>query len=423
MLSLVPLDDNSILSSRKQKLNALLLLFNLTNEAINACDDFLAKRWMAFDAQVGDTSCQIRAYKICYLAQNKDFINEVHELRLNLDEYKHGIRAYINAFEDKLSITSKYSNDLDSKDNKNDFFSKITNKLHLSDNHIFIITAHFLYKYCISQDGIPTSIDYNHIKLSLNLGSTAARKLSNHYQSILSKLSCDFVLQQVDNPDKPDMRNSYLFMKNLIRIGDRKRCIMQFYKVTETLLSADIASSLAVIFSIRYEMQNNAGQLLFFKKHPLTNKLVLKTTLSEIDRQLPAVIFRGFINDTWSPLRLLKATILKLNAEKVILWNAARHRQYAGQILNEYAVNNPYAHSISDNRNYTEEVVRNSEPLSYTKVKSRLISYSQNNIKLFNIQHVFCSTFHDEYNMLFSYKDNELWLNQNPQMAQMQIGV
>lgn len=404
MIELMPLSKDSLLISRKLKISALHLMLNLVNEAIGACGDFLNEKYIAFDAQVGETSCQIRAYKICLLAQNKQFISEIQDLIPRLIKYKNSVAAYISIFENSTDVHSKYLKELDHKEINVTFFNKIENNLILKDDCLFIILAHFLYKYCIFNDNIPNAINYNLIKKSLNIGSTPARNLANHYQAVLSRLSCDFILQQSNYTNEMNAENNYLFLKSLLRIGDRKRQILPYYYITKILLSSGTTSSLSIIISICDRTQEHVQpMILFFKKDHTTNKIILKSTLNDFEQHMPAIVFRGSVlEDKPSSLTNFKDNILKFGVKEIILFNAASHPQYAGEILQDY-VTNPYKDIISINKNLEELVHLNAKELNYARIESEAIGCSRGNSSLFYIKHIFCSTFLNEYKTL-SYK-------------------
>lgn len=61
---LLPYDENMILRDRNQRVAILNLLCHLVSDMINAIQAFLNGELEKFDAQVGETSCQIRAHKI-----------------------------------------------------------------------------------------------------------------------------------------------------------------------------------------------------------------------------------------------------------------------------------------------------------------------------------------------------------------------
>lgn len=419
MISLFPSDKNNLLVSRKSKLDALNLMYNLIGESIEACFDFLNKKYMTFDAQVGETSCQIRAWKICLLAHNQNFIDEIQCLVSKLIKYKNSILVYTGVFENSTHINSKYLKELDQKENIVDFFKKIDNNLITNDDCLFIISAHFLNKYCIFCNNFPNAIDYNLIKQSLMIGSTTARNLANHYQLILSKLSCNFVLQQSTYVSELPCNNYYNFLQNLLKIGDGKRYTLPYYYVTKILFSNVVTTGLPIVFSV---CDNYLEPLiLFFKKDGITNQMRLQPITDNVDIYAPSIVFQGsvFESDTL-PLEEYKNNILQIGVEEIILLNAASHPQYTGEILRDYSIE-PCKDIVATNSEQEKILISNIEELTSMRIKSESIGCSKNNYNRFYIKHIFCSTFFAEQNALF-YKDKS-WLKQNYETAQNKIQV
>src|SRR6185437_9988734 len=393
-VQLIPLKPNCLLPCRKSKFNALTLLLNIVNESIEACEAFLDKKYTAFDAQVGETSCQIRAYKICLLAHNGQFIVEIQKLIPRIVEYRKNIIKCIKEFEASVRIHTKYFKDLDQKDSKEDFFNRLRIILPLKEDYLFIILSHFLNKYCLfDNDDAPHAIDYNLIKSALNIGSTPARHLANRYQSFLSRLSCEFILQQSTYPDKMDMN----FLHKLLKIGDKKRYALPYYYVTKILLLSVNTRNLPIILSIYNSGQNKfPPQILFFKKNHFTNKITLHSELNNVDKHTPAIIFRG---DVLESERLsfndFKNHILQTDLQKIILLNAATHPQYTGEILNNYAID-PYKDIAPVDQELEKIIAFHKEELNQARMQSERVGCSQNNFTLFYVKHIFCSTFYEE---------------------------
>ncbi|HLX55105.1 MAG TPA: hypothetical protein VKR58_14260, partial [Aquella sp.] len=125
MIELIPLKQDSLLVCRKSKLNILKLMLGIVNESIEACEAFLNKKYVAFDGQVGDTSCQIRAYKISLLAHNQQFITKIQNLVLQIFDYKNNLINQIQIFETYIQTHPKYFKELDQKESKEIFFNKL----------------------------------------------------------------------------------------------------------------------------------------------------------------------------------------------------------------------------------------------------------------------------------------------------------
>ncbi|MCC2625726.1 MAG: hypothetical protein K0R14_1599 [Burkholderiales bacterium] len=412
MFELIPLKPESLLSCRKAKLGTLHLLLNIVNEALEACKDFLNKKYTNFDAQVGETACQIRAYKICLLASNSQFISKLPILALQIIEYRNYLTRYIKEFEDNMLAQAKYSKELDKKETKEDFLNKLQFDLSLNDDCLFIILSHFLNKYCIfDEEAIPNAINYALIKKILNIGSTPARHLANHYQSILSRLSCEFILEQ---PVKTETINKKL-LNQMVKIGDRRRFALPYYDATKVLLFSINTVSLPMILSPYYSKQSHGNhQIFFFKKDCLTNKMMLQSELNNTDLHIPAIIFRGYMQiPEHQSFHEFKNNILQIDFQKIILLNAASHPQYTGETLNNYIID-PYKDINSDNEELEKILAINKDELIQARILAETIGCSKINFSLFYIKHIFCSTFYDERNALF-YGDPLCLTHRNPQ--------
>ncbi len=407
MFELIPLKPGSLLACRKSKLSTLKLLLNIASESLEACKAFIDKKYIDFDAQVGETSCQIRAYKICLLASSQRFISELPILALQITKYRNYLVGYTQEFEANMLTHAKYSRELDQKETKEDFFNKLQITELLSDDCLFIILAHFLNKYCLfDSDDIPNAIDYNLIKTTLNIGSTPARHVANHYQSMLSALSCDFILQQYTHARMVEQ----VFLHKLLKIGDRHRVALPYYFVTKILLSGSTVN-FPIVFSLYNSQEVFPPRILFFKKDYYTDKVVLQSELNDIDRHTPAIIFRGDISaNKILSFSDFKNNLLQIDLQKIILFNAASHPQYTGTTLQDFVVN-PYKDIISDDLELEKLIATSKEELILTREQAEILGCSQKNLGLFYIKHIFCSTFDNEWNALF-YKGGSLCLNQ-----------
>lgn len=75
LFTIFPLSENSLLEGRKDKIKTLDLIKNTLIISQKAISSFLSKNFSFFDAQVGETSCQIRGYKIASLGNQLKDVN------------------------------------------------------------------------------------------------------------------------------------------------------------------------------------------------------------------------------------------------------------------------------------------------------------------------------------------------------------
>jgi len=409
MLTLLPTNPDSLLVSRKEKLSSLSLLLKLTEEAIEALNCFLNKNYKDFDAQVGETSCQIRAYKICMLANSEEFIDQILIEFERLIQYRLKILTQINYQESEAALNNSFNKDLDKKEKLGYFLKRKDFLIELNSDIKFIITARFLKKYCIADnEGYPKAIDYTLIKLNFNIGSTPSKKVANYYQALLSKLSCNFILNLLN--DYPINDGSHKNLHHLIREGERKRLATPYYNSTKILINNLTTSNLPIILSITIERNKKYEKLVFlFKRNPNTGNLILQRRIDIFNNEEPCIVFKGIsLLDRDTGNHALTQYLKKLfthNPITLILNNAATHPQFTGLIQNSYK---------AESHELTKQEILKQEPLAKIKEKmhqelaqmranSEALGCSKDNPSLFFIKHIFCDLVKNEA------RDSLLW--------------
>ena len=87
LFTIFSVSDDSLLQGRKDRLKMLRFIKNTFIIAQKATCCFLSKKFSCFDAQVGETSCQIRGYKIATLGNQLNdtlFYNHVKNIDVML---------------------------------------------------------------------------------------------------------------------------------------------------------------------------------------------------------------------------------------------------------------------------------------------------------------------------------------------------
>lgn len=399
MLELLPLiKAGNLLACRKARLSMLLLLLNIINEALEACRDFLNGNYHLFDAQVGETRCQIRAYKICLLGiNNNNFSYKIKNLSEVIEQYKQKIVQVTNKFKISIDNSTHYVKSLYIEETKEQFLKYIKAEFILDSDSMFIILSHFLCKYClVDRDRIPNAINYELIKQNFLIGSTPANNLANHYQSLLSSLSCDFIFEQLYYCDNLSPRNSFLFLMLCSRIGDRNRKVLPYYYGIKVLINSNICSSLPIIISIYSQGIGYKKHALFFKRNKLNDNIVLCDIVEEKDKFTPAIVFRGETSyDIPYSIAEFKANILQFGLDNIILLNAAAHPQYTGETLSKYS-EEPYNDICSNGRDIKDLVAANNKELHGERIRANMMGCSRVNNQLFYIKHILCNSFYNE---------------------------
>ncbi len=401
MLRLIPAKPASFLVNRKAKLAFLHLMNVLIDEAIEALSCFLRREFSAFDAQVGETSCQIRAYKVCLLDNTKGFSEKVMWVKNQLNEYKKIFEHVLEEYKIGTLYGHSYSEEMDKREILKGFLKRKGLSIFFDSDIIFLITSHFLKKYClIDNEEIPCAINYPLIKKSLFLGSTPARNLTNHYQLVLSKLSCAFVLNLLKSYSDED--GNYRFMQYFIREGDQGRRMLPYYNAVKILLSSAQTSGLPILFSVYKVMGNRRVKWAFlFKLNKTTHEYSLQKRSDMMSSDESCVVFKGTVfceNKNEESVENYLTRLFSYKPNTVILDNAAAHPQYAGEKQAEFK-EDPYKDLYSKIA-AQEQTVKKADSMQQeffkAKEEAHRMGLSRENPSLFYIKHIFCDLVKNE---------------------------
>lgn len=117
---------DSLIVSRKQKLQNIFLAKKFTEIMIEAVESFLSGQYYKFDPLVGENLCQIRAFMMLDLA--KKYQCKVRRFKLknhlaNIKQYFKKISLVQTDFNFKLEhFKNRYCKELDDKEIMQDFF-------------------------------------------------------------------------------------------------------------------------------------------------------------------------------------------------------------------------------------------------------------------------------------------------------------
>jgi hypothetical protein len=400
MIALLPLTPNSLLNGRKAKLKVFFLLTKIISEAIEALEAYLNKNYAAFDAQVGETACQIRAYKICLLATDSKFYKAMHHTLRELIAYKLKVHNLSDTYIAQSTAFPSYLKNIDQKETLLDFFKKYSLKFFADNDFKFVILSFFLKKYCLTDiNRIPNAINYKMIQASWEIGSTPARNIANHYQSLLSKLSCNFLFALSDNHSS---KKNIQLLENLLKTGDRNRFALPYYDGTKILIHSLLTSNLPVILSItRTSKIRREKNIFLFKKENGSAKFSVQTKSEQYKSDTPCVVFRGSVDYQDKPFESAKDYLKRLlhhSLESIILMNAAAHPQYTGQTLETYRTE-PYKDMMekSSNTSYLQKQAEKMDvELKQYQQLARAQGCTQKNTSLFYIEHIFCDLIKNE---------------------------
>ena len=375
LVSLLPYSTNILIKDVVQKYN-LFKLAGLTIEMLfEAISAFEEMKFEKFDAQVGETLCQIRAYKINRLSENPGFARRLEILKINLSKTKETLALTLLKYDELLKLNKKERpSDAAKPFEIEELFLKYDLYLPLSQSEVFIYSAYFLNKHnVVNESLVPVAINYQLVKKTFQISSSYSKKIIHFHQKLLSKLSCEFIFKL---------------------LVDEGRMALPCFPVTEIILLHMIKTRALLTI---YVKENEVLTALGFIGNPETNDFEL---LGTIPYNRATLIMYGTRENKIK--NSISELIQGFSLKSIILYNNAAHPQYTGKTLLDYQ-QNPYrtylnSQPYSDKNNLIQKL---SHELESKISMATVLGCTHKNRSLFFLEHIFCSNinnFHHIFN-------------------------
>lgn len=349
-----------------------------------------------FDAQVGETLCQIRAYKIYYLAtySSHHFLDQVRSLKTRVLE---GINT--------LSIQAQllYQAMKQHKNERSEFIRKPIILLHffeelqclipLSEDALFLFSSYFLCHYHVVDDNhIPMAINFSAIEKELSLSRSFAKKIGHFYQKRLSELSCDFIFNLVK--ELPESQELESILPLVHHQADEGRMVLPCYCVTEIIVLHMIEKKANMLFLVDVITPSKRTRIpLFLKGSKTTHNFELIKQDTAHDE--PCMVMYGSRKSHSATVNDIQEQLLTIGIKEVILSNNAAHPQYSGKTLSAYR-DNHYETLIAKRTplsvHQLATIKKRANHLAHLKHKATILGCTNDNPQLFVLQHIYCST-------------------------------
>lgn len=374
-----------------------------------------------FDPHVGDTMCQIRAYKIFILHSQDEFSFYIHNKLESLEV------AYSLILE-KLDWLKIARNNLN-----NDNQKKIASHEHLENflakeklifdfnlDTIFLMCSYFLTRFKSNATSGSTYIDYEKISNELNVSRKHAKKLTRHCQILLSELSVEFVVELWNEfPQQKPLKMIFDYLKYK---DDDERTVLPCYPVMKILLSYTFHYSIPIILITerRYKDQSDYVLLFFLKKNYEVKPMDRREFY--LLKEMPCIIIQGstFYSVTTTSVESQKQFIrrfMKIGLAKVLLSYMAVHPQFSGKKLaslsidpfNEFQKQHESQTAFMSVKNNESNLAASSnllqaiadanilsDELNKMKKSALQIGSCSDNASLFFVKHIFCDTLNNQ---------------------------
>ncbi len=408
-LSLLPHDGLIVIKDIIHKKNHINLMKNLLKAFQDALQHFENSMLDQFDAQVGETLCQIRAYKI-YLLKTRHYPTltlQLNELKNTIIKVNQRLELQLHEYEAFLRLhKSQRPRHLHTPITLTDFFSEIGCLITIPEDALYIFIAHFLCHYnIVDEERIPVSINYNKISKQLLLSKSYSKKLGHYYQKSLSKLSCSFMYQLLDElPGETDLKH---ILPQLHRSADEGRMVMPCYSVTKIILLHMINNEAKIILLVNMKSNRDHHKIAISLKGKKNTQDFELMPLHESNIMEPAIVLYGECStDKVLCSEIFQSTLCTIGLKQIILSNNAAHSQYCGKMLKEFE-HNPFQTLLKETSQQqlsladTKSLYNLSNELVQMKKLAKTLGCTIDNHKLFLLKHIFCDTLckYFEYNV------------------------
>ena len=400
-LDLLPQKNNFSLKDRRSKLQVIKLLLVIYKHAIAAIESFIDKKLYLFDAHVGETLCQIRAYKNLLLSS--EIQNDLNKTILNKELLfiKSCNRELVN-FYDKVNEAMKSHKDsyyrfLDCPIKIIDFFCENNFMECLSDDVAYLIQCYILSIYSLKDiEGNPYAINFSKIKKDMDISKTQAKTLVNLYQRRISEYSCEFVLKLANYPIIDSAAKEAL--PQLKKIAEEGREALPVFLVTEILLKHLLYNKNSILIIVnRYLKMNFIDTVkIFFSASNDGNYFYYREAILEDYDDHSCFVIKGEvvylnIDQAMTQSEYIK-NFIKLGVLNAVLYNMAAHPQYTGEKLKRLS-ENPYLELINiniDAKTTHEALLTLQERLLMARSLAKEHGCCLNNKGSFFLKHIFC---------------------------------
>src|SRR3990167_10329771 len=266
ILFLLPYSEDSELTNKHQKLDDLLFIKAVVNFSIISLNQFVSGLLSAFDAQVGENLCQIRAYKILQLGQK--WLSSTEKKNIFLDKinmlicYKEKLNHVIHDFKHAIDHSFEYNKDLDDVEHIDFFLERNKIFLELDADIIFIVACGFLTHFNIRREKIPVAIDLRLISKEFGVSRYRSKRLAHKYQIIVTKFGCDFILK-LSKDFLPDP--GYLnVLPALYKVSDEDRVVLPCYIASEVIFLHAIKKGIPILFIVKIKIEEEIRGAIYF---------------------------------------------------------------------------------------------------------------------------------------------------------------
>ena len=255
----------SLLTTCEMKIKILHLIAFFTKTAIDALNNFYFKKdFSKFDPHVGETLCQIRAYKIVMLSskvRDKVKLIAVQSEIKRLGSFYRLTKERLAFFQMELiSGNSQSQKEIASHTCLDVFLEENGLVFELSSDVFYLMQAYFLTIFKSLNNNEDTYLDHEKICKTMNIARKLSKKIVHYYQSNLAKDSSEYIFRLAN--ELPN-QNLAFPLNDLKQVDDDDRIVLPCYIATKILLENAIKHGIKILLVVqrRYEGSYDYNQV------------------------------------------------------------------------------------------------------------------------------------------------------------------
>ena len=236
LLDLLPVSPNAMLKTSEEKVKFLNMYVYFVKLSIESFETFLTGDLQKFDAHVGDTACQIRAYRVYKLYHFSSTRERLPSVIVTFQKMLDALEDIIMEFS-KLKQKSYISH--------KDFLDVLKIEMSLDEDLAFLLVAFFLTKYSrVDEKKLFGRIDYERLYHNKNIASKGfLDRLIIYFQRFLSADSYNFLQSIV--LENPDLYKASSLIGNTVLHDDLERIVVPAF-VSSYIIFTDLLSASGV---------------------------------------------------------------------------------------------------------------------------------------------------------------------------------
>ncbi len=369
-MTLLHQSGDTILMKPKAVIQILMNYKFQIEKTLYALENFICEKYYLFDPHVGDTACQIRAFKLLSIIKSnkKNIRNDINLIKHQSDKIIHLCDFYHSA--NKIEKTTVYNlfhtNDLD---------------VEISEESVFLSMSCHLSELKIELENKKFIIDHHKLSLTMCVTRKAAKKLVHHYQKKISEFSIDYILEIIECCQKYKQIKP-IIQRSILHDADGRKTL-PCYMTMKILLHTTMKFNKFILVNMQIRNNINSKKIIFiYNAIEGDCQLLCKKKHKDI-MNIPLIIIDAVaedLNKNFNSKDVYLQRFNELDLQKLILAYMAAHPQYPS--MQRFNFNKQDAQELS-------HIINEMNEMWIFAIKNGCCEINKG---LFFIEHIYCDT-------------------------------